>query len=81
MSPIAAAPGGHLFQTLASPAGLPGILPVGVWSSTDGTTWQPIDLSPEAFVYAAAASDDAVVLAGVAPAREQRATFWVRSAR
>jgi len=73
--------GGHLFLTLASPAGHPAILPVGVWSSTDGRIWEPIDLSPEAFVYAAAASDDAVVLAGVAPAREQRATFWVQSAR
>lgn len=73
-----ASTGAELFLTMASPAGMPGVVPTGVWSSVDGRAWERADLPAEAYVVLAAVSDDVIVLAGYAPAGEQRSTFWVR---
>ena len=68
--------GGHLFLTLAYPVGSEEvILPIGVWDSTDGTSWQSIGL--KANIVAAAASEDLVVLAGNLPAPDNVPRLWV----
>jgi hypothetical protein len=70
--------GGEVFVSLAAArAGQAGLHPGGVWTSTDGTTWNQLDISPEIFASGAAASDTALVLAGVTPGVDLRSSFWV----
>jgi hypothetical protein len=42
--------------------------PVGVWSSSDGTTWEEIGAASDLFLAGAASSVDTTVLAGTGPA-------------
>jgi hypothetical protein len=73
--------GGQVFVSLVAAPDETGLRSAGVWSSTDGTTWKQLDLSPQMFMYAAAASDAALVLAGVTEGTEARSSFWVMALR
>ena len=56
--------------------------PGGAWSSTDGRTWQPIELGADAHLGAVVDGPDAIVLAGtiVLDDRASAIGIWVRAA-
>ena len=70
--------GGRVFLTVALSICCGGpATPGGVWSSQDGTVWEPTDVNQDGFVAAAADHDGTVVLAGYVGVTGGRATFWV----
>ena len=75
-----ASAGGRVFLTVALSicCGGPAV-PGGVWSSPDGTIWEPTDIGPDGLVAAAAEHDGTVVLAGYVGVDDGRATFWVNN--
>jgi hypothetical protein len=71
--------GAWVFAQLIIPGDAPGVadVPVGVWSSSDGTKWEEVDAVSDVFLAGAASSDATMVLAGTGA--EGGAVFFVRN--
>lgn len=67
--------GDRVFAQLSVLGEHPAILPAGVWSSSDGTTWDEIDAASDLWLAGAATSGATMVLAGTGP---DGAVFLVR---
>lgn len=69
-------------QLWVSEADAPETVSAGVWSSSDGTTWEEVDAASDVFLAGAASSEETMVLAGdrggIGVGREG-AVFFLRS--
>ena len=70
--------GERVFAQLTVLGEHPAVLPAGVWSSTNGTSWEEIDAAADVSLGGVASSGDTTVLAGTGP---EGAVFIARRSR